>query len=316
MNKLTKYTALVLSLCSFSISAMAAHEEVLVGGAAGVTNIVIDDTSVVEFESLMVADTVYDLDLDGDGQTEEIYYSTQTLETQDPYTSRAQLDIYKNGQLFWSHTDPDWSYYWDLGKFTLSDGKTYLLANSRSDNDWNSMSLVLTQFPGNDTLSVLANLVDFTRQTDELPGNPLTGWSRTGYSALLSAKDNVVTVPWSDVTKATGNMTVFMDYEISGDMVTPLPATRLDPNRIWTAWYEFDVYKEAGSSEVLFHVAADDVISLTDMTAIDGQVYLKCTNAAGEEGWFPDAAEYLHKEAPETPEGFYQGYFKECIFAG
>jgi hypothetical protein len=96
-------------------------------------------------------------------------------------------------------------------------------------------------------------------------------------------------------------MTVFMDYEISGDMVTPLPATRLDPNRIWTAWYEFDVYKEAGSSEVLFHVAADDVISLTDMTAIDGQVYLKCTNAAGEEGWFPDAAEYLHKEAPETP---------------
>lgn len=317
MNKITKYTTLVLTLCSFSISAMAAHEEIIIGGAIGATDIVIDDTSIIEYESLMIADTVYDIDLDGDGQSEEIYYSTQTKETQDPYTSNAYLEIYKNGQLYWSHTDPDWSYYWDLGKFTLSDGKTYLLANSRSDNDWNSMSLVLTQLPGNDTLSVLADLTDFTRQTEDLPDNPLTSWSRTGYSALLLTEDNVVTVPWTDVTKCTGNMTVFMNYEISDDMVTLTDGTlHLDEDRTWTAWHEFDVYKEAGSPEVLFHVAAEDVVSLTEMTTIDGQIYLKCINAAGEEGWFPDASEYIQKEASESPEGFYQGYFKECIFAG
>lgn len=323
MKKLTSFAILTLALCSLSITAIAnesglTHEDVLIGAGTAATDILVtDDTSIIEYEGIMVADAVYDLDLDGDGQTEEIYYSTYTKETQEPYTSSACLEIYKNGQLYWSHTDPDWSYYWDLGKFTLDDGKTYLLAHSRSDNDWNSMSLVLTQLPENDTLSVLVDLTDISRQNEELSGNPLSNWSRTGYSSLLTASGNVVTVPWSDHTKATGNMTVFMDYEISEDAVSLISDTlRLDEERTWTAWYEFDVYKEAGSSEILFHVSADDVVSLTEMTTIDGQTYLKCVNAEGEEGWFPDAAEYVQKEAPESPEGFYQGYFKECIFAG
>lgn len=330
MKKPTKYIAIILALCSLSISALAdesglTHDLVIIGGASSATDIkVTDETSAsdnvpqetsLSEDSALMPDTVYDLDLDGDGQTEAIYYTTYTDESQQ--SSNAVLEIYKDGQLYWSYSDPDWSYYWDMAKFTLADGKTYFLTNSRSDNDWNSKSLVLSKDSGNDSLTVLADLTQITRRTEELAHNPLSGWSRVGYAALLSSQENIVTVPWTDNTKSTGNMTVYVDYKITEEEVSPADTIlSLDENRTWTAWYEFDVFTEPGSSEVSFHVSADDVVSLSQMTSIDGKTYLKCINAKGQEGWFPDAEEYLHSESSESPDGFYQGYFKECIFAG
>lgn len=336
---------LALALCSFSFSLLlcqngAAHESVLIGAGSGKTDIVITDTptdysgetsqiteistaesclteSQLYEEHAMLSDTVYEIDLDRDGQAESIYYHTYTGGAPEQGSSNAVLEIYNDGQLFWSYTDPNWSYNWDLSHFTLEDGSTYLLAVSKSDNDWSTQGLILALETDNDTFSVLADLTELTRQADEAPANSLSSWSRIGYGDLLTTTENIVSVPWTDNTKCTGNMTIYVDYEISENIVTQADTVlRLDENRTWTSWQEFDVYEEIGSSNVLFHVSADDVVSLTEMTTVNGQTYLKCVNASGQEGWFPDAEEYLHMESSESPDGYYQGYFKECIFAG
>lgn len=319
----TRRAAVSLILCSF-LAAAAAHgsaraqEDAFIGGALAMTDIVITDTTpVFSDHSDMVPDTVYTIDLEGDGQREEIYYSTYTKEDTEQVMYNAVLEVYKNGQLCWSYTDPEWSYSWDMKKFTLADGKTYFLACSRTDNDWNTVVFLLAQLPGEDTLSVLADLNVLTTRTEEQSDLPLSGWSRIGYAQKFPTNGNIVSIPWLDTTKCTGNMTIYVDYAISENTVTLSDSViRLEADRHWTAWHEFDVYQEAGSSEVLFHVSADEVVSLTEMKNINGQIYLKCINADGKEGWFPDASDYLYQEAAQSPTGYYQGYFKESVFAG
>lgn len=326
MKKSLKYTVAVMSLalCCTVLTAIAdepssSYEDVLIGFASSNTEIFVTDDTTIDSsigQYVMEMDKVYELDLEGDGQTEQIYYKTYE-NSDDQGNCNAVLEIYNDGQLFWSYTDQTWSYYWDLSQFILADGATYLLACSHSDNDWTSQALVLSKTAENDAFTVLADLTDLTRESEEHPDNLLSGWARTGYAGLLSVDENTLTVPWTENTKCTGNIAIYVDYEIADNAVTQLDAPfSLDEERTWTAWYEFDVFEEPGSTTPLFHVAADDVVTLTEITKINDQIYLKCVNSAGQEGWFPDAAEYVYTEAEESPEGFYQGYFKECIFAG
>ena len=324
MKNKIKLAAAVLAVCCISNAAYADEHDkgieiILVGadtesGTADTETASSNENGGEQY--IMTADTVYEMDLEGDGKTEQISY--KTYDNDDGQGNcNAVLEIYKDGELFWTCTDSDWSYYWDLAGLSLADGTSCLLATSRSDNDWNPKALVLSMTAENDTLTVLADLTDLTRQSEENTGNLLSGWARTGYPALLSAKDNTVTVPWTDTLKSTGNMTVYVDYEITGDTVIQQSAAlSLDEQRVWTAWHEFDVYDAPESENAAFHVSSDDTVRLTELTMVNGKSYLKCVNEDGEEGWFPDAEEYIHIPAEDNPEEYYQGYFKECIFAG
>lgn len=267
---------------------------------------------------LMIPEEVYEMDLDGDGNTEAISY--RSLEDySEPENPSAALEIYKDGELFWNYDAPCQSYLWELASFPLADGSVCLLAVNKSDNDWNPMALVLSPTEGGDTLTPLADLTKLTRQSDETPDNLLSGWARIGYPAVLSAEGNSFTVPWTESLKATGNLEVRAEYECSGSSVKQKDAPlRLDEQRIWTAWRSFPVYDQPESAEAVFQVNPDDTVQLTEYNLINGKVYLKCVNEEGLEGWFPDSEEFIYQPSAdaENPEGIYQGYFKECVFAG
>lgn len=266
-------------------------------------------------DAVMLPDTVYEIDLNGDGEAEQISYKTYENDNGQG-SCQAVLEIYEDDTLIWNYTDPSWSYSWSLSRFSLGES-AYLLAVSKSDNDWTSQALILSRLEENDSLSVLADLPELTRESEENSGALLSGWARVGYGALLSTKENVVTVAWTDTLKSTGNMAVYVDYEISGDTVTQkAPPLKLEEARTWTAWMDFDVYDQPESDTTAYHVSPEDVVSLKELTIVNGKKYLKCVNQDGKEGWFPDSEEYLYQPSDENPELYYQGYFKECIFAG
>lgn len=271
-----------------------------------------------ELPYIMLPDHIYEIDLDGDGSTEAISY--RSLEDcSEPENPSAVLEIYKDGELFWSYDAPCRSYLWELANFSLADGSARLLAVNKAENDWNPMALVLSLAEESDALTPLADLTKLTRQSDETPDNLLSSWSRIGYPAVLSAEGNTFTVPWTETLKATGNLDVRAEYECSGSSVRQKDAPlRLDKQRIWTAWRSFPVYDQPESTETVFQVNPGDTVQLTEYNLVNGNVYLKCVNGAGMEGWFPDPEEFIYQPSPDAdnPEGFYQGYFKECIFAG
>lgn len=292
------YTVLLLALGSLSVPALARAESSL--------------------PYSMIPEESYEMDLDGDGKTETISY--QTFEnTSDPENSGATLEICKNGEVFWTYQAPCWSYSWELAGFPLADGSACLLAVNKADNDWNPQALVLSLTEEADTFTPLADLTDLTRQSDEYPDNLLSGWARIGYPFVLSTGENTFTIPWTESLRSTGNLEVLADYELSGSSVIQKSAPlRLDEQRIWTAWKSFPVYDQPESAKTVFQVDPDDTVHLTEYNLVNGTVYLKCVNEEGLEGWFPDPEELVYQPSAdaENPEGIYQGYFKECVFAG
>ena len=320
MQRKIKYLATLLSCICLSATAYAEnssgnHEIILVGADTGTADTGLDAAKSAAVTA-MLADAVYDMDLDGDGIPEKVFYKSIQNEDENGNCTAA-IEIYQDDELLWSYQDTGWSYYWTLTQFSLADGTSCFLAVSRSDNDWNSQSLLLTKPEGNDTFAVLADLGELTRQSEEESDRLLSGWARIAYEALLTVSDHTLTVPWSETLKATGNLTVFVEYQIENGTVTLSPdPVLLDEQRTWTAWHEFDVYDKPGSDTVLFRVSGNDTVQLTELVKFQGTTWLKCVNINGETGWFPDSEEYIHQPSEENPEEYYEGYFKECIFAG
>lgn len=321
MERKMKYLAVLLACSCLGATAYADntpgnHEIIMVGADTGKKDEDYESTVRSAEVTAMLPDTVYDMDLDGDGTMEKV--SFRSVENEDEQGNcTAALEIYQDRELLWSYQDTGWSYYWTLTQFSMEDGPSCFLAVSRSDNDWNSQALLLTKPEGNDAFEVMADLAELTRESEDETDRVLSGWARIGYEALLTVSDHTFTVPWSETLKATGNLTAFVEYQMENGTVT-LTGTPilLDEQRTWTAWHEFDVYDQPGSDTVLFHVSADDVVQLTELVKYQEKDWLKCTNSEGVSGWFPDSEEFMHQPSEEHPEEYEEGYFKEAIFAG
>lgn len=260
----------------------------------------------------MEADQVYDIDLDQDGSIDEVSYETYTEET-DGF-SRAVLKIQMNGTTVFDITAEDWSYFWTVDSFTLGDNNTYLLASCISDNDWNSQSLVLSFSSEEHVLQVISDLVPVSRESEEVTDSVISSWGRSSY--VSEAENNTFTVPWADTLMSTGIVSLPVVYELADDGVTVSDQPiLLDPELIWTVWHEFDTFTEPGGTEPAFHVGTDEIVSLPEVTVIDGISYVKCVNKDGLEGWYQDPESYV--SGGEDADGNYlAGYFKEAFFAG
>ncbi len=266
-----------------------------------------------EVSCTLEPNTVYEIDLQGDGTMEQLSYKTYTDEEKEN-ESRAVLEIYINGKLSWSVTDETWSYYWDVDQCPMEDGSVYLLANSRSDNDWTNQTLLLA--PAEDSYEVLADLSLLSRETEEEPDNLLSGWARC--QGVASTEGNTITVNWLEMLIATGNITIPVTYEIGEDGVKQVDGScRFDEPLEWTAWQTFNVFEEADidSDKAAYVVEADDKVQLTEVMKTDGSWYIKCINADGEEGWFPDPEEYSSGLSGDGSE-YLCGYFREAVYAG
>lgn len=259
----------------------------------------------------------YAVDLDGDGTAENLSYLSYTNEVMDGEilnNSNAVLDLFLDKNPFWSITDEDWSYFWHLFKFELDDGRTYLMASSLSDNDWTNQVLILTKEPGMDEMHVLDDLTSLTRSEGEITENKLGGWARA--TALESAEGNEFTVRWLLSTMSTGNIELAITYTLENGQITvkDAPITLIEPKE-WTSWQNFDVQVSPEDSSIAFHVAPKDKVTLTEFRVYNNHYYLKCQNAAGQEGWIYDPDDII-SEMPEGSDIYLMGYFEEAIFAG
>ena len=115
---------------------------------------------------------------------------------------------------------------------------------------------------------------------------------------------------------STGVLSIPVTYEITDGVVSIVDQPcELDAEFAWTVWHEFDTYTEPGSTELAFHVSADEIVSLTELVMLDGVAYVKCVNQNGDEGWYADPEKYVN--GGQDAEGNYlAGYFKEALFAG
>lgn len=259
----------------------------------------------------MEPDTIYGMDLDNDGIAEQVSYSTYTKEDSET-GSRAVLELYKDGKLFWSTIDESWSYQWTLNSFTLADDRTYFVASSISNSDWTNMVLLLAA--DGESVTIMDDLVPLTCQSEDIPENMLSAWARAG--CVTDAHENTFTVSWYDSLMSTGNIEIPVTYIIEDGKAVPASVSyALDDKKAWTAWMDFDVQTAPDNETAAFHVAADEVVYLTEFTSIDGQAFLKCINENGQEGWYPDPEE-LYSMLSEDGESYLQGYFREAVFAG
>lgn len=261
----------------------------------------------------MLPDTEYEIDLQGDGTMEKVLYKTYTSgEEEESMNCQAVLELYVNDQLVQTLTDENWSYNWLLDQFQTSDHATLLLANSYSDNDWTTQSLLLS-FDGTD-FETIADLTILSRSDAENEiDNKISEWGRC--RGIVNADDNTVTVSWLDVTKATGSCLVNVTYVWEDGVLTMSEdAPVLDPEQTWTARLPFTVYDKIGEdAEAVFEVSEGDVVQLTELIHEGDKIYFKCINADGESGWLPDADDYITDTTGDT----YQcGYFEEAIYAG
>lgn len=256
----------------------------------------------------------YELDLQGDGVMEQLSYKTYTID-EEIGESKAVLDIYLNDTLFWSITDESWSYHWQLCQCPLSDGNTYLLATSFSDNDWNSQVLLLEA--ADDSFETVADLTSLTRQEADEPGKLLSSWSRS--FDIIDVQDSSFTVNWLDTLKATGGINIPVTYILKdGEVALAESFCHLDEEKEWTAWRAFDVMEGTSgdaAASVLYQVEPGDTVHLTEYVKVDEKVYVKCINQDGQEGWMPDAEDY-YSEISEDGTDYLCGYFEEAIYAG
>lgn len=259
----------------------------------------------------------YEMDLDGDGITEQLSYLSYTNEGEDSegmYYSNAVLDLFIDGDPFWSITDEDWTYNWKVFGFELADGKTYLLALSTSDNDWTNQAVLLSKAPESSEMTILGELSDLTRSTESIVDNKLGAWARA--TNVTAASDNQFTVTWLIAAMSTGNIGVSVPYEINDSVISIQEGTyALAEIKEWTSWRDFDVQVSPEDSTTAFHVAPDEKVTLTEFCVSGNRYYLKCQNAQGQEGWIYDPDE-IYSELPEGSDMYLMGYFKEALFAG
>lgn len=254
-------------------------------------------------------DTVYTLDLDGDGTGESFSFSTYTQENDG--MSRAVLELSVDGQRVWSMTEESWSYLWRVSCCPMEDSAVYLTACCSADNDWTSQALLL-EYTG-DSFRPLADLCSLTRKSEEAPDNLLSAWARVG--SVTAAEGNTVTLTWTETLMSTGIVSVPVTYEIAQGQVTqkaaPIP---LDEQKVWTSRRSFEVMTEPGGDTVLFQVSPGETVSLTGLTGVSGQSWIRCRNGQGQEGWFQDPEEYISEPAADGT--WMYGYFEEALFAG
>ena len=297
MQKFRKRTAVVLSLVAVTA--------VFAGGVAQA-----EETEAVQTYGLE-AGVSYDLDLDGDGTTEQFVWQTTAKEFDDTYAiSQAVLDLYVNDSQPSSFID-DYAYMWRMDKGTLADGRTLLFAMSIGDNDYSEQVLALTEseagLPFQST-----DLVKLSRTEGETADHILSGWAR-GVDFVKSEGD-LFTVRWFDTLSCAGIVSVDLDYQIDGAKITQVDQPGiLDETKTWTAWQSFSVKTDVESDQEAFAVAPGDTVSLFQVVLRNGTRWILCENANGEEGWFadPDSAVW-----EEQSDGLHWGYFDEAHFAG
>lgn len=297
MQKFRKRNAVVLSLVAVTA--------LFTGGVVQA-----EETEAVQTYGLE-AGVSYDLDLDGDGTTEQFVWQTTAKEFDDTYAiSQAVLDLYVNDSQPSSFID-DYAYMWRMDKGTLADGRTLLFAMSIGDNDYSEQVLALTEseagLPFQST-----DLVKLSRTEGETADHILSGWAR-GVD-FVKAEGDLFTVRWYDTLSCAGIVSVDLDYQIDGAKITQVDQPGiLDDTKTWTAWQSFSVKTDVESDQEAFAVAPGDTVSLFQVVLRNGTRWILCKNANGEEGWFadPDSAVW-----EEQSDGLHWGYFDEAHFAG
>ena len=261
--------------------------------------------------SKLEAGVTYDLDLDGDGTTEQFIWQTTGKKIQDTsVNNQAVLDLYVNGSQPSSFID-DYAYMWRMEKGTLADGRTLLFAMSISDNDYSEQVLVLTEseagLPFQST-----DLAKLSRTEGETTDHALSGWARG--VAFVKSDGDTFTVRWTDTLSCAGIVSVDLSYQIDGAKITQVDRMGiLDDTETWTAWHGFSVKTDAGSGQEAFEVAPGDTVSLLQVVPDNGTRWILCRNANGEEGWFADPESAAWEEGSG---GLHLGYFEEAHFAG
>lgn len=262
----------------------------------------------------------YELDLDGDGKTETISYKDTSVTDEDNGNCQAKAEIYRNGELLFSLESSEYTYYWRLSYCTMKDGKTCLLAASVSDNDWTAELLLLSQ-EDEDSLTIVGDLAELSRKTDETSSNVLSGWARFSY-VIPSEKENTFAVVWCETLHATGIVWTELTYELAEDGISlkepPYRIWRMgqdgeinETEQDWTAISALDVKKEPGSEETAYTVQPEETVKLLETTCQDGKIWILCENSSKEQGWLEDPEEYLYDESTGC-----SGCFKEAVFAG
>ena len=265
MQKFRKRTAVVLSLVA--VTALFA------GGVAQA-----EETEAVQTYGLE-AGVSYDLDLDGDGTTEQFVWQTTAKEFDDTYAiSQAVLDLYVNDSQPSSFID-DYAYMWRMDKGTLADGRTLLFAMSIGDNDYSEQVLALTEseagLPFQST-----DLVKLSRTEGETADHILSGWAR-GVDFVKSEGD-LFTVRWFDTLSCAGIVSVDLDYQIDGAKITQVDQPGiLDETKTWTAWQSFSVKTDVESDQEAFAVAPGDTVSLFQVVLRNGTRWILCENENG-----------------------------------
>lgn len=264
-------------------------------------------------EFRLQADTNYEIDLDQDGTAEQIFFSTQEIIAEDG-TSKAEFQLYCNSELLFSLTEESQSYYWYLDQFFMDD-QPYFLATCLSDNDYTAKLLLFTA--DTDSVTILDDLTFLSRNSEETPENPLSGWAR--YSYVKEVSENEFTLFWYDAHNSTGIITIPLTYEIDSEDEEHIVKIKegsifLDEEQSWTAWKGFDVQKSPEDPTIIYQTAPDETVHLTEYLYQDGNTYFKCVNEAGQEGWYADPSEVLNETLEDG--SFVTGYFYEAFFAG
>lgn len=256
------------------------------------------------------AGVAYDLDLDGDGQTEQFVWQTTENDFQDTESNcQAVLDLYVNDSQPSSFVD-DYAYMWRMEKGTLEDGRAILFAMSISDNDYSEQVLVLTESEAGLPFQA-TDLAKLSRTKGGTEDHILSGWAR-GVSFVKSEED-LFTVRWTDTLSCAGIVAVDLDYQMDGDVTQVDQPGILDDTKTWTAWQGFSVKTDVESAKEAFAVAPGDTVSLLQVVLRNGARWILCRNASGGEGWFQDPDSTVWEEKSD---GMHWGYFDEAHFAG
>lgn len=276
---------------------------------------VIQETEETEKSAFLEPEQSYKLDLNGDGQTETFFYTTETAGDEDAGEWMARMELFVNEQPISVFSGMMGTYGWKLYQAETTGGKTYLVAVSGSDNDWSADVWVL-EWKDEDAFTILGDLGNLSRISEENGIEFLTGWARVSQVLLPEEEEtNTITLSWMDALKSTGNIYIPLTYEIHEKesalkIVLKDPPYFLDKEKQWTAVVEFELFSEPGSEEKTGVVKAGEKVRLTAVTKKEGIFYLCCEKEDGVFGWFQDPEEIEFRG-----DGTY-GYFEEAVFAG
>ncbi len=273
---------------------------------------VIRETEGEVSEVYLEPEKIYELDLNGDGQTESFSYKTETAGEEEAGEWMGRMELFVNDRSISVFSGMRGTYGWKLYQAEAASGKTYLVAVSRSDNDWSADTWVL-EWKDEDAFTILGDLGELSRVSEETGKQFLTGWARV--SEVLPSEEteatDTITLSWVDSLRSTGNIYIPLTYEISEEgIVLQDPPYVLDEEKTWTAAIDFETVTEPGSEEKAEAVLAGEKVRLTAVTKKEGIFYLRCEKKDGTTGWLPDPEQIEFRE-----DGTY-AYFEEAVFAG